>query len=103
MTVRVASALVAMAIAACSGDRGPRYRPAGNGTPRDGGTLRYATPYNVRTLDPAIAYDEVSTPVTHAMFDTLVDYASSTTGNGLELVPRLAERWTVSPDGLVYT
>jgi peptide/nickel transport system substrate-binding protein len=90
-------------LGACNGDRGPRFRPAGNATPRDGGTLRYATNYNVRTLDPAIAYDDLSTPAIHPLFDTLVDYDSSVTGTGLTLVPRLAERVTVSPDDLVYT
>ncbi len=92
-----ALALVALLVA-CTGDRGPKFGRAGNATPRDGGTLRYSTLYNLRTLDPAIAYDDVSTPVLHAVFDTLLDY-----GTDLALVPRLAERWTVSPDGRVYT
>jgi peptide/nickel transport system substrate-binding protein len=92
-----------LGLACCTGDRGPQYRAAGNASPRNGGVLRYATPYNVSTLDPAIAYDEVSWPVLHALFDTLVDYTSSVDGNGLGLAPRLAERWTVSPNGLVYT
>jgi ABC-type transport system substrate-binding protein len=99
--VRLAIALVAML--ACTGDRGPRFKPAGHATPRDGGALRYATNLDVRTLDPAIAYDEISNPVVHALFDTLVDYAPAVGGTGLDLVPRLAERWSVSPDGLVYT
>jgi len=96
-------ALVALVAAACTGERGPRFKPAGNTTPRDGGTLRYATNQNVRTLDPAIAYDEVTNPLVHAVFDTLVDYEPAVGGTGLGLVPRLAERWTLSPDGLVYT
>jgi len=80
-------------------DRDPRYRPAGNASPRDGGTLRYAAIYPVRTLDPTIEYDDISHPVVHALFDTLVDYAA----DGVTLIPRLAQSWTVSPDGLVYT
>ncbi len=91
-------AAVVVVLAGCTGDRGPKFGRAGNAGPRDGGTLRYSTPFNVRTLDPAIAYDEVSTPVIHPLFDTLVDY-----GTDLGLVPRLAERWTVSPDGQIYT
>jgi oligopeptide transport system substrate-binding protein len=89
--------------AACTADRGPRFKPAGNPAPRDGGSLRYATNFNVRTLDPAIAYDDVTNPVVHAVFDTLVDYEPAVGASGLALVPRLAERWTVSADGLVYT
>jgi ABC-type transport system substrate-binding protein len=105
MTKRTHAGLVlfVLLVCGCTGERGPRYRAAGNGAPQSGGTLRYATPYNVRTLDPAIAYDEVSTPVIHALFDTLVDYTPSTSGTGLGLVPRLAKRWTVSPDARVYT
>jgi peptide/nickel transport system substrate-binding protein len=90
--------LACVVLAACTGDRGPKFGRAGNTAPRDGGTLRHSTIYNLRTLDPAIAYDDVSTPMLHALFDTLVDY-----GPDLALVPRLAERWTVSPDGLVYS
>jgi len=87
-----------LVLAACTGDRGPKFKRAGATSPRDGGTLRYSTLNNVRTLDPAIAYDDQSTPVLHPLFDTLLAY-----GDNLALVPRLAERWTISPDGLVYT
>ncbi|MBA3539083.1 MAG: ABC transporter substrate-binding protein [Deltaproteobacteria bacterium] len=87
-------------LAACDqGDRGPRWRPAGNLTPRRGGELRYASKDQVRTLDPAIAYDEVSSFALHPMFDTLLDYEP----DGVGLVERLAARWTLSPDKLVYT
>ncbi len=99
----IGHALVLAVLASCTGDRGPRFQAAGNPTPRDGGTLRFATNYNVRTLDPAIAYDDLSTPAIHPLFDTLVDYGSSVTGTGLQLVPRLAERWSISADGLTYT
>jgi ABC-type transport system substrate-binding protein len=94
MRVAVAFAV----LAACSVDRGPRFQRAGATSPRDGGTLRYSTPFNVSSLDPALAYDEVSTPLTHALYDTLVDY-----GTDLGLVPRLATSWTLSDDARVYT
>jgi len=94
----VRALLATIVVLGCTGDRGPRFQRAGATSPRDGGTLRYSTPFNVRTLDPALAYDEVTTPLMHALFDTLVDYDDK-----LELVPHLAERWSVSPDGLVYT
>jgi len=90
-------ALALVALVACA-DRGPKYRPAGNPSPRDGGALRYATVSQVRTLDPTLEYDDVSHVPVHALFDTLIDY-----DRDLQLVPRLAERWTISPDGLVYT
>lgn len=93
------SGLLIVALCACSADRGPQFRAAGNPSPRDGGTLRYAVNASVRTLDPTIEYDDVSHTVVHALFDTLVDYGP----DGVALVPRLAEQWSRSPDGLTYT
>jgi ABC-type transport system substrate-binding protein len=86
-------------LASCTGDRGPKFRAAGNATPRDGGTLRFAAVSGVRSLDPTLEYDDVSHTIVHALFDTLVDYEP----RGVRLIPRLAESWTRSPDGLVYT
>ena len=89
----------AAVLAACNPpDRGPRFRAAGASAPRDGGTLRFAVKDQVKTLDPTIGFDEVSYYALHPMFDTLIDFAPG----GLDLVPRLAARWEVSPDGLVY-
>lgn len=94
------AALGVAALAACSPvDRGPRFRPAGAATPRSGGTLRFATQGQVRTLDPTIAYDEVAYYVVQPLFDRLVD----TTPNAVDIIPRLAERWEISADGRVYT
>ena len=88
------------ALAACSPpDQAPRWRAAGSPAPRDGGTLRFATKDQVSTLDPTREYDEVSGTIVHALVDTLVGYAPDSTA----LVPHLAARWDVSPDGLTYT
>jgi ABC-type transport system substrate-binding protein len=73
---------------ACNVGRGPRAQPS------EPHRLRFSTKDELRTLDPAIAYDDVSSWITHALYDTLVDYAPGST----ELAPRLAERWEVSPD-----
>jgi ABC-type transport system substrate-binding protein len=98
--VRGAWLVVAAVLAACSPpDGAPRWRGAGNATPRDGGTLHLAIKDAVKTLDPAIAYDEYSFVAVHALFDTLVDYAPDSTA----LVPRLAERWEQSPDARTLT
>jgi ABC-type transport system substrate-binding protein len=104
--MRSAVLCLATAATACSPERGPLFQPAGNPAPRGGGVLRHASKEAVLTLDPAMAYDEVSHHVLHALFDTLVDYEPSVPGDlarGLALVPRLAERWSISPDGLAYT
>jgi len=92
--------LVVLALVACSPvERGPSWRAAGNASPRDGGTLRFATYGQVVTLDPAREYDEISAYVVHEVHDTLLGYEP----NGTHLVPHLAASWRVSADGLVYT
>jgi oligopeptide transport system substrate-binding protein len=92
-------ALVALGAAACDpADHGPRFRPAGSPTPRAGGTLRFAVEASLHTLDPTIGYDEIGFYVLHPLFDTLVDFAPA----GLDVEPRLAVRWSISRDGLVY-
>jgi len=92
--------IAALLVAGCApADRSPKFRTTGATTPRDGGTLRFAVKDQVPTLDPTIANDENALYVLHPLFDTLIDFAP----NDLEIVPRLAERWSVSPDGLLYT
>ncbi len=95
---RMRCAAIAL-IAACSPpDRGPRFKAAGAQVPRNGGTLRFAVQDQVRTLDPTIGADEISNYMLHSLFDTLVDFAP----NGIDIVPRLAERWDISPDRRIY-
>jgi ABC-type transport system substrate-binding protein len=79
-------------------DRGPRWERAGAKEPHGGGTLHIAHKDAIRTLDPAFAYDEQSIMALHMVVDTLVDYEPG----GVGWVPRLAERWEVSADGLTY-
>ncbi|MBI4413606.1 MAG: ABC transporter substrate-binding protein, partial [candidate division NC10 bacterium] len=50
-------------------------------------------------LDPAIITDGISGMVTNQIFEGLVKYEGATT----EVVPALAERWQVSPDGTAWT
>jgi ABC-type transport system substrate-binding protein len=98
-------AIAASAIACgCGRDLGPRAAPASD-TPVRGGTLRWATNQQVRTLDPDVANDEISLYVVHDVYDTLVGYEPADParkGSGLALVPHLATSWTVSPDHLHY-
>lgn len=92
--------LVALvALAACSPDRGPSTRPAGNPTPRAGGTLTFALPTGVISLDPAYGYDDASQVPQRALFDTLIDY-----GPDGALEPHLADALPArSADGTSYT
>lgn len=50
-------------------------------------------------LDPIRETDGETFKVTENIYDTLVGYAEQST----EVVPSLAEKWEVSPDGLTYT
>ena len=81
----------------------PRWQAAGNLTPRRGGALRFSTADSVNSLDPAIAYDEISIYMTAHLFDTLVGYAPAmpggASGAATVLEPRLAESWQLSEDG----
>lgn len=77
--------------------------PRGSGTesiaPSAGGTLSIAWEADIQSMDPAIAYDYVSIPAVHLVFESLVGYDDGTT-----LVPGLAEEMPeVSEDGLTYT
>jgi len=71
---------------------------AGGVTPARGGTLRVATFVNIRTLDPALAYDEATTPIVAMLFGRLVTWDAEG-----HVVPDLAERFEASDDGLTYT
>ncbi|WP_400164111.1 ABC transporter substrate-binding protein [Brevibacillus sp. TJ4] len=50
-------------------------------------------------LDPIRETDGETFKVTENIYDTLVGYAEQST----EVVPSLAEKWEISPDGLTYT
>jgi ABC-type transport system substrate-binding protein len=67
--------------------------------PRRGGWLRLASYTNVRTLDPAVAFDEIANAIEHFLFAKLLDFSP----DGEGFVPDLAERWHVSDDGLRIT
>ncbi len=96
----------ALLIACGSASTDPRWQPSPNKTPRAGGTLHLAMEFDVNSLDPLVAADEVMLYFTHALFDTLVTYEPSTPDDpraGLAFRPGLATAWTISDDGLLYT
>ena len=63
-----------------------------------GGTLELTTDTDIKSLDPAIAYDVPAWSFIRLMYTGLVDYDDAT-----RLVPRGSENWSVSPDGRTYT
>jgi peptide/nickel transport system substrate-binding protein/glutathione transport system substrate-binding protein len=61
-------------------------------TPRKGGTLRLAMPYNPAAVDPMTGRNLPDLDVLWAVFDTLIDFEPKT----LELKPGLAKSWKFS-------
>jgi peptide/nickel transport system substrate-binding protein/glutathione transport system substrate-binding protein len=71
---------------------GAMLLPAGalaQGTPRKGGTLRLAMPYNPASVDPMTGRNLPDFDVLYAVFDALIDFEPKT----LELKPGLAKSW----------
>jgi len=81
----------------------PSALGAGASLPRRGGALVLGLAEDVRTLDPAMALDDVSGLVTPLLFGTLLDYAPADAPDPTALVPSLARSWSVSADGRAYT
>src|SRR6267143_940465 len=70
------------------------------GQPVSGGTLLVSFKDDLKTLDPAVAYDTDSWSVERAIYNGLLEYKGSTT----ELRPDIAEAMpTISSDGKTYT
>jgi peptide/nickel transport system substrate-binding protein len=89
-------------IAACStgappGGLGSNANAPG-GPPVRGGDLVFATAMNIATLDPAFSKDTSERYAYYAMYNTLVGYDKD-----FNLVPELAEKWEISPDGKTVT
>jgi len=68
-------------------------------TPKQGGSAVVTFNNDLTTLDPAVGYDWQNWSVIKGIFDGLMDYKPGTT----ELVPDLAESYSISDDGLTYT
>ncbi len=83
--------LAAILIAGCSGGSG-----SGNSVAH-GKVLRYPIP-ELTKLDPAMVQDGDTIDVIQQVFEGLVGWSTDS-----KVEPRLAESWTVSKDGRVYT
>ncbi len=91
---------VLLALCACrSPDTAPRMglqQPGPRSTTVRG--LHVATKDPINSLDPTFAYDEISSYIGQPLFATLITYGT----HSMELVPDLAERWELAPDGVTY-
>ncbi len=77
----------------------PAFLGAGHASPVQGGTLVVHHEDDMRSLDPAIAYDEISAMGIRLVFETLLEY-----DDALEFVPRLAGALPeVGDGGRTYT
>ncbi len=83
------TATVAFALAGVTAQAGPQQ----------GGEMVVTYKDDISTFDPAIGYDWQNWSMIKSLFDGLMDYRPGTT----ELIPDLAESYTISGDGLVYT
>ena len=66
-------------------------------TPKKGGTIRFATFADIRTLDPAASAEMLGAGAVHLIYAGLVDYDAH--GN---VAPDIASRWEVSADRLTH-
>jgi ABC-type transport system substrate-binding protein len=66
--------------------------------PAQGGDIVVTYKDDITTLDPAIGYDWVNWSMIKSLYSRLVDYEPGTAN----IVPSLAESFTVAPDGLTY-
>ena len=73
------------------------YQPDPNA--KSGGNIVVTYKDDVATLDPAIGYDWQNWSMIKSLFDGLMDYGPGTT----DLRPGLAESYTISDDGMVFT
>ena len=67
--------------------------------PKQGGAAVITFNNDFTTLDPQVGYDLQNYVAIRGIFDRLMDYKPGT----VELVPSLAEKYTISEDGKTYT
>lgn len=86
---RLIGALLAGAMLAFAG---------GQAAQADGGNIAVALYANANTIDPNFSASHISRSMLFGVYEQLVTVDENT-----NVVPMLAESWTVSPDGLTYT
>lgn len=90
--------LAAAVTAACDSSGTTDTGTSASATPVSGGNLTIGTSRALNCLDPQVSATSAAGIIDRAIFDSLVSAAPDGT-----FKPWLAQRWTVSPDGLTYT
>lgn len=88
------------AVPATEPPAGTTPAPTEDNQPKDGGTLVVALPGDITRTDPALIDDSNSSYVMQQVVEGLVALVPGSTS---EVIPALAESWTLSPDGKTYT
>ncbi|MHB1341362.1 MAG: ABC transporter substrate-binding protein [Coriobacteriia bacterium] len=93
--------VLALFVAALSGcaKKGDETDGTGGDTTGAVETFTYAQGADPRGLDPALVDDGESSKIIVNIYEGLLKYADDST----EVLPSLAESWTISDDGLTYT
>src|SRR5687768_10200080 len=86
-----------LCVSACKSGVAPPIGEDREGPPQYGGILRTAFFLDVRGLDAATAFDTSSSAIESLVYDGLVTYDASG-----KVVPLLAEKLDISPDGKRY-
>lgn len=95
----VLALLAACAAPVAAPTAGEAAAPAGAAATQPG-TLVLGIAEDTASLDPARAFETLPTIIHKATYDTLVTFPA---GSVDSIEPLLAESWTISDDGLVYT
>ncbi len=80
----------------------PAVAPAVDAGPKYGGTLRVAYNMDINTLDSIMSTSIIDRALGYLYGDTLVRW-SGKNDEAPKLVPHLAEKWEIAPDGMSYT
>src|SRR5438270_10413762 len=93
-------AVLAIVLAACSGATSAptSQAPGGGAKAAYGGSVTFAMDADISNMDPMLSALFVDRHLMYAMYDSLVRVNPKG-----EIIPWLATKWTVSPDGKTYT
>lgn len=88
----------AIILAACAFLPGCSSRPTSGKSGAAGNVLTYALQNKPTTLDPALVEDGDTIDMIQQIFESVVKWDENN-----QVVPNIAEKWDISPDGKVYT
>ncbi len=91
-----ASLLIAASLASAAGNHASAQA-------KKGGTWKYATVGTGDTADPQVTYNTLTWAYEYATAAKLINYPDKSGSAGSRLVPEIAQRFTVSKSGKVYT